>query len=182
MTYIPLIKVSDFQAYVKLGANVIKGTEMDMSIQDMQELEFNSWCDTPFYEDLMNCNETDRPQLHSLLNTLIKPYLICGAYAKFLLWHGRTINQGGVRSHLSDTDNEISDKARGELMNDVIRKSNIYLNKLKLKLCSDNYTYDGTEYTFYDEIDKKRAYPKTSIRQIGGSNKKYYDKKTGQWL
>ncbi len=182
MTYIPLIKVSDFPAYVKLGANVIRDNEMDMSIQDMQELEFNSWCDTPFYEDLMNCNETDRPQLQSLLDTFVKPYLICGAYAKFLLWHGRTINQAGVRQNLTDTDNEISDKARGELTNDIIRKANIYLNKLKLKLCNDSYTYDGVVYTFYDEIDKKRAYTKTSIRQVGARTEKYFDKKTGQWL
>lgn len=182
MTYIPLIKPSDFTGYVKLGANVVRGNELDMSIQDMQELEFGSWCDTPFYEDLMNCNATDDPQLYSLLNTHIKPYLVCGAYAKFLLWHGRTINQGGIRQNLSDTDNEISDKARGELMNDIIRKQNIYLNKLKFKLCADNYTYDGITYTFFDELDKTRPHNKITIKQVGKKFDRYYDKKTGQWL
>lgn len=181
MEYIPLIKVSDFEAYVKIGANVIRGNEMDMHIKDMQELEFGSWADTEFYNDLMNCNQNDDPELFELLQNQVKPYLVCGAYSKFLLWHGRTINQAGIRVNLTDTDGGISDKARGELTNDIIRKQNIYLNKLKFKLCNDNYTYDGIVYTFYDELDKKRPQVKTTIRQVGGS-KKYFDKKSGQWL
>lgn len=182
MAYLPLIQFSDFKAYVKIGAN-IKEAELSVHIKDMQELEFNSWADSVFYTDITGLGvSTTRPELRTLLDEYVKPYLVCGAYYKFLLWHGRDITQMGVRVENSESSNDVGDKARAEMMADILRKQNAYLNVLKRKLSDDNYTYDGTVYTFYDEANKKEAKPNIGIKRVGGPKNLYYDKKTCRWL
>lgn len=163
MSYIPLIIKSEFEQYVTMTNN-IDDSAIALHIRDAQEIDFISWVDTPFYDKLLSGPGT---QLSSLLNDYIKPYLICLAYHRYLLWCGRSPQRSGLRKAIEESSEEISDKARGELMADIHSKSNAYLNKLKYKLYADRYTYDGVIYTFFDEINKVFPRPKISIKQVG---------------
>lgn len=165
MSYRPLIKKSDFKIYFKFSDN-IKDNEIDLHIRDAQEVEFFSWCDTDFYNDITG-TLTNRPQLETLLNNYIKPYLIACSYYKFLLWHGRNVSQFGLRVNNEDTSVELSDKARAELLADVEHKKNIYLNKLTQKIYNDGYLYDGITYTFYDDSNKSNPKNTMRIKQVG---------------
>lgn len=177
MAYIPVIQRSDFTGVVKIGVNV-KDSDLSSYIKDMQELEFFSWCDDIFYSDVINNgSQTNRPELTTLINEYIKPYLVCGAYHSFLLWHGRTPTQLGLRVENSESSSEISDKGRAELMADVQKKKNIYLLKLKQKMYSDSYTYDDITYTFYDDDFKSNPKPTIGIKRVGGPKQRDYFKK-----
>lgn len=181
MSYIPIIQRSDFPQYVKIGVN-IKANELDLHIRDMQELEFLGWVDTTFYNDVMNIGvSTSRPELSDLINEYIKPYLVCGAYYKFLLWCGRDATQMGLRVENSESSSDVGDKARAELMADILRKSNAYLSKLKWKLRDVDYTFDNVVYGFYDETNKKEAQVNIGIKKVGKSQM-YYDKTYCKWV
>ena len=91
MAYKPLIIKSDFKAYCPINNNV-KDSDLDIHIRDAQDIEFKSWVDDTFYTDLMD-NLSSKPELTDLFNDYIKPFLVCGAYYKFLLWHGRNISK-----------------------------------------------------------------------------------------
>ena len=60
------------------------------------------------------------------------------------------------------------------MMQDIQHKQNIYLSLLKDKLSDDNFRYDSVTYTFYDEDNSKKPYPKLTIKQVG-KNKRGYD-------
>lgn len=181
MSYIPLIQRTDFNKYVKIGVN-INSADLDLHIRDAQELDFLSWCDTPFYEALLALGtSTTQPELLALLNNYIKPYLVCSAYYKYLLWSGRDVTVGGIRVQTNGDSVDVGDKARAELMADILSKSNSYLAKLTYRLNADEYTYDGITYTFYDESDKHEAKPTLGIKRVG-KRERYYDKLTCKWL
>lgn len=181
MSYIPIIQRTDFTGIVKIGVNV-KDSDLEMHIKDAQELDFFEWADDAFYSDVMNISSVNnRAELLELVNTYIKPYLVCGAYYNYLLWAGRDLTQAGIRVHNSESSSEISDKGRGELMADISKKRNVYLSKLKKKLCNDEYTYDGITYTMYDDIGKSYPKSKIGISRIG-KKQKYFDKKLNRWL
>lgn len=181
MNYIPIIQRTDFNGIVKIGANV-QNSELSMHIRDMQELEFFEWSDDTFYSDVMNiASVSNRPQLLELVNTYIKPYLVCGSYYNYLLWAGRDSTQMGIRVNNSESNSEISDKGRGELMADINKKKNVYLNRLKKKLNDDNYTYDSITYTLYDDCGKRYPSNKIGILRVG-KKQRYWDKKTQRWL
>lgn len=154
--YKPLIIKSEFRTFCKLGANVGKDSEIDSYIRDMQELEFLPTVDNTFYNDLMS-DLTTRPELKDFLDNKIKPYLICGAYEKFLLWHGNNISQFGIRNNSEDTSQQVSDRTRGELIADVKRKTNAYLSIFNRELKQANYTFDGITYTFFDDSFKREG-------------------------
>ena len=165
MAYKPLIIKSDFSAYCKLGKNITDG-DLDLHIRDAQEVDFFSWANDTFYTDLMD-NLATKPELTSLFDEYVKPYLVFTAYYKFLLWHGANISQYGVRQNNEGTSEEISDKRRGELLGDIQSKVNVYLNKLKDKLHDDEYTYDGVVYDWFNDCDKIQMKPQLNIRQLG---------------
>lgn len=167
MAYKPLIIKSDFEAYCKLGKN-IKDTDLDLHIRDAQDVDFFSWANDDFYTDLMD-NLSTKPELTSLFNDYIKPYLVFSAYYKFLLWHGANISQYGTRENSETTSQEITDKRRAELLGDIQSKINVYLNRLKDKLDDDNYTYDSVTYDWFNDCDKKEMKPQLNIRQLGQS-------------
>ena len=171
-TYKPLIIKSEFNKYVKLGANVSKDDTLDIYIKDMQELEFRPTMDDSFYNDLIG-DLTSRPELKLFLDDYIKPYLICGAYEKFLLWHGANISQFGLRQNNEDTSDEISDKRRGELLADIRRKTNTYQSIMNRELKVSNYTFDGTIYTFFDDIYKTKSKRNLGIMQVGAKKRNY---------
>jgi len=165
MAYKPLIIKSDFDTYCKLGKN-IKDDDLNLHIRDAQDVDFFSWVNDTFYTDLMD-NLATKPELTTLFNTYIKPYLVLSAYYKFMLWHGANVSQYGTRQNQEDTSQEVSDKRRSELLGDIQSKINVYLNRLKDKLNDDNYTYDSVVYDWYNNCDKIIARPQLNIRQLG---------------
>lgn len=181
MAYIPIIQYSDFTQYVKIGANVDM-SELDVHIKDMQELDFLSWADDAFYTDVVTVPyPTTRPKLSAFIEAYVKPYLVCGAYYKFLLWAGRDVTQMGVRVELSESNQDVGDKARAELMADIKGKTNTYLARLTRELEKINYKLDDVTYTFYDDCDKVRPKPSIGIKRVG-PKQKYYDRKGDRWL
>ncbi len=165
MAYKPLIIKSDFDIYVKLGKNV-KDNDLDQFIRVVQELDLDSWVPANFYTNLKD-NLTTMPQLNALFEDYIKPFLVLGAYYRFLLYHGRNISQYGIRQNNEDTSAEISDQVRAALMGDVESQKSGYLNKLKNKMFDDNFTYDGIVYDFYNDCDKHELKNQLNIRQLG---------------
>jgi len=177
MSYSPLIIKSEFLEFVKLGANVTKNSDIDTYIKDMQEIEFKPVVPTAFYTAITG---TPGSELTTFLNDYVKPYLICGSYEKFLLWHGRNVAQFGLRENQEDTSTPISDKARGELIADVRRKTNVYLASMNDRLNDVSYTFDSVVYDF-NTCNTSKSKPKIGMRQVGAS-KKYWDKKEQRWL
>ena len=171
MAFNPLIIKSEFPTYVKLSKNV-KDEEINPHIRDAQILDFMQWVDPTFYTDITG-SLSSRPELNALLEDYVKQYLICKAFYRFLLWHGRNISPYGIRVNNEETSTEVSDKARAEMMQDVEHKANVYLSMLKDRLRNDNYTYDSIIYSFYDEIGSKKPYPNLTIRQVGQSRRRY---------
>lgn len=181
MAYYPIIQYTDFPQYVKIGINV-DPAELGIHIKDMQELDFLSWTDDDFYNDVVALPyPTNRPELSAFVEEFVKPYLVCGAYHKFLLWSGRDVTQMGVRLEIDQSSQDIGDKARGELMADVKGKMNSYLARLTKQLCKISYKLDNKTYTFYDDGDKVRPKPSIGIKRVG-PKQKYYDRKEGRWL
>jgi len=178
MSYRPLIIKSEFTDYVKLGANVTKNSDIDTYIKDMQEIEFKPTVPLAFYNEICGSPGTE---LTEFLNEYVKKYLICGAYEKFLLWHGRNVAQFGLRENQEDTSTPISDKARAELIADVKRKSNVYLLSMNDRLNDVSYTFDGVVYDF-NSCDIAKSKPKIGMKQVGGNRGKYWDKKLERWL
>lgn len=88
--------------------------------------------------------------LLTLWLSYIKPFWICKASTRFLLWHGRNITQYGLRNNIEDTSEALSDKARAELINDLESKATHYHTQLRKTMSDANYTYDGTVYSFSD--------------------------------
>ena len=179
MSYRPLIIKSEFTEFVKLGANVTKNSDIDTYIKDMQEIEYKPIVPLAFYNAITG---TPGTELTAFLNDYVKAYLICGAYEKFLLWHGRNVAQFGLRENQEDTSTPISDKARAELIADVRRKTNVYLASMNDRLNDLLYTFDGVVYDFTScEVSKSK--PKIGMRQVGkNSTNKYWDKKEQRWL
>lgn len=179
MSYSPLIIKSEFLEFVKLGANVTKTSDIETYIKDMQEIEFKPVVPIAFYTAITG---TPGSELTTFLNDYVKPYLICGSYEKFLLWHGRNVAQFGLRENQEDTSTPISDKARAELIADVRRKTNVYLASMNDRLNDVSYTFDGVAYDF-NTCNTSKSKPKIGMRQVGRNKlNMYWDKKLQRWL
>jgi len=179
MSYLPLIIKSEFTAFVKLGANVTKNSDIDTYIKDMQEIEFKPIVPLAFYNTIC---DLPGAELTTFLNDYVKPYLICGAYEKFLLWHGRNVAQFGLRENQEDTSTPLSDRARAELIADVRRKTNVYLASMNDRLSDVSYTFDSVVYDF-NACNVAKSKPKIGMRQVGKSSvNRYWDKKLQRWL
>jgi hypothetical protein len=178
-TYKPIIITSEFRTFCRLGANVGKDDALNVYIRDMQELEFRASVDEAFYNDCIS-DLTSKPQLLTFVNDYVKPYLICGAYENFLLWHGNNVTQYGVRQMNEDTSVEVTDKMKGELLADAKRKTNAYLTILKRELFNADYTFDGVIYSFFNDPQKSELKRSIGIKQVGYVSKNYeVNKSTG---
>lgn len=173
MSFLPLVIKSEFLDYVKLGLNVGRTPDIDTHIRDMQTTEFEPIVSDEFYDDITG-DLSSRPELQSFLDECVKPYIIFGAYGKFLLWHGRNISQFGLRSNNEDTSDPVEDKVRGELLADIRKKTNIFFAKMKKELCKVNYTFDSIVYEFTDECFSSKSKPFIGIKQVGRNRNEYY--------
>ena len=166
-----LIDKNDFGDYVKWSAN-IPDRDVDPHCKDAQN--FDAFPIMPLAVVSGNNMITDietalaespvtKPELVAFYNTYLEPFLVCKAYARFLLWHGRNIAQYGFVTNQEDTSIEVSDKTRGEMIADIQSKSNIYWARLTANLKDTSFTYDGIVYSFECTTKNK---PKTRIRAI----------------
>ena len=160
-----LIQKSDIKQYFPFSENV-SDSDIVLFMKNAQVVEFKSWTPTDFYTDLVG-TLTSKPELLALLNDYIKPYLCSEAYYNFLLWHGRKVTAGGLKQTLDATTENVSDKARAELLQDVERQRNIFLSMLKRRLSEDSYTYDGVVYDFNQVRDSKKPKTNIGIFQVG---------------
>lgn len=158
-----LIQKSEFKTYVDFSDN-IPSKKLDYNINDAQIFDLKPLVPADFYTDLFSLSA--RPELTVLLDDYVKPYLICSAFSRYLLWTGRNISQFGIRTNNEDTSTEVSDKARAELIADINNKKSYYWSIFKKKIYDDNYTYDGTTYDFTNDCDVSRPKRNFNIRAV----------------
>jgi hypothetical protein len=95
-------------------------------------------------------------ELKAFYNNYFKQVWSYFAYIRFFTWHGRNITQFGLVSINDDTTSQISDKARGELINNIEHDSQVYLTRMLNELELKNYTFDTINYTKVSPIKKPR--------------------------
>lgn len=168
---IQLIDKDDFGAYVKFSDN-IRAADVNFQCKDAQDIDAvpimpiavvsknNMVTDI---ENAINESPVTRPELLAFFNDYLKPFIVCKAYARFLLWAGRNITQFGLRVNNEDTSTEVTDKARAEMIADIEHKANVYLARMSTNLKEKAYTFDTIVYSF-DCGTKPRA--KTRIYSI----------------
>lgn len=168
---VQLIDKTDFGTYVKFSDN-IPARDVDFQCKDAQN--FDLYPISPVavisgnnlvtdIENNINVSPVTRPELISFFDDFVKPFLVCKAYSRFLLWAGRNITQYGLRVNNEDTSTEVTDKARAEMIADINHKANVYLARMQDELNDVELTFDGIVYDF-DCKTKPRA--QTKIRAI----------------
>ena len=113
--------------------------------------------------NIENATSSSNPELMSFFEIYLKPFMVCMAHARFLLWQGNNVTQFGIRVNQEDTSQPITDKTRGELIASSEHKANVYMMKFKQALEDANYTFDSVVYS-YKCNQKPRA--KTRIAAI----------------
>lgn len=166
-----LIDKTDFGTYVKWSSNI---PERDVNLHCLDAQEIDARPIMPLavvsgnnmIDDIITAlteSPVTRPELVSFFNTYLKPFLVCKAYARVLLWHGRNLSQYGLRVNQEDTSTEVSDKARGEMIADAQSKANVYWAKISGNLKVTSYTYDGI---IYSNSCTLKSRPKTRISAV----------------
>lgn len=170
---VQLIHKDDFGTYIKFSDN-IPARDVDFHCKDAQN--FDAYTIMPLavvsgnnivldVENSVNVSPVTRPELLEWFEDYLKPFLVCKAYARFLLWAGRNITQFGLRVNNEDTSTEVTDKNRAEMIADVEHKCNVYLARLTKALKDADYTYDSIVYSF-DNCDSSKPKAKTRIYAI----------------
>lgn len=169
---VQLIDKDDFGTYVKWSDN-IPAANVDFHCKDAQN--FDAYPIMPIavvslnnivldVENAINESPVTRPELLEWFTDYLKPFLVCKAYARFLLWQGRNITQFGIVVNQEETSTEATDKARAEMIADTEHKCNVYLARLTKALKDADYTYDSIVYEYTCDNSKPR--PKTRIVSI----------------
>lgn len=104
----------------------------------------------------MPFNTTTKPQLLAFYNSYFKQVWSYLAYVRFFTWHGRNITQFGLVSINDDSTSQISDKARGELINNIEHDSQVYMTRMLNELKAKNYTFDSISFSKITNIKKPR--------------------------
>ena len=165
---IQLINKTDFIGVVPMSVNV-PSANVDLHRKDAQSIDTIPIMPTRTGEvsivtDIENTNAGARPQLFAFYNSVLKPYMICMAHARFLLWQGNNITQFGIVMNQEDTSDPVSDRARAELIASSEHKANVYLAQVTSALKAANYTFDTVVYSYESCADKPRA--KTRIHAV----------------
>jgi hypothetical protein len=170
-----LIDKDDFGAYVQFSDN-LRAANVNFHCMDAQNFDFAelfpdaTLSGNTFLADIETAfseSPVTRPELIAFFNNYVKAYLVCKAYARLLLWHGKNITQFGIRVNNEDTSNEITDKARSELIADINSKANVYLLKMSNAFKTANATFDSIVYGNTTGCDtSQNRKPKTRIVAI----------------
>lgn len=111
-------------------------------------------------------------ELGTFFYVYLRPFLVFCSYKKFLLWAGTNLTQYGLVKIDEDTSEEISDQRRAELIADVKQKANIWLSRLRGRLCEVNNTFDLVNYSQTNgnyNVNPRKTF---QIRPVGGIYKK----------
>lgn len=110
-------------------------------------------------------------QLGTFFYQYLRPFLVFMSYRKFLLWAGTNLTQYGLVKIDEDTSEEISDQRRAELIADVKQKANVWLSRLRGRLCEVNWTFDTVSYAQTDGDYKVNPRKTFQIRPVGQHTK-----------
>lgn len=160
-----LIQKSDFNIVVQFSQN-IEDRMLDLHIADAENFDLVPRLPAAFYTEISS-QASPADELETFRVNYVVPLLVCFAYKRFLLWQGRSVTQYGIRQINEDTSVEISDKARGELIDDIKSKINVYLTRFYNALKDADYTFDGIQYDF-DICSRKQI---LKIRAVGTPKK-----------
>jgi len=117
-------------------------------------------------------------ELGTFYYNFLRPFLAFCAHGRFMLWAGSNLTQYGFVKISEDTSTEISEDRRAELIADVKTKSNIWLSRLKKRLCKVNWIFDNVNYDV-DLDDNYRKNPRKTFRiRPVGKNYTPYTKPT----
>lgn len=112
----------------------------------------------------MDLNASGNDNLKIFYNKYFKQVWSYSAYLRFFTWHGNNITQFGLVNIVDDNTRVISDKVRGELINNIERDKQVYLTRMLNKLVAINYTIDGVSYGKLSTIKKPKN--KFGIRPV----------------
>lgn len=164
-----LINKDDFSGIVKWSSNI---PERDVNFYCVEAQKFDTYPIMPIakvsgnsivldIETAIQESPITKPELVNFYNEHVKPFIVCKAYERLLLLHGRNVTQFGLRVNSEETSNEISDKARGEWIEQTAHKANVYMNDMFAKMKEANFTFDGVAY-----IDKSKKKTISRINAI----------------
>lgn len=167
-----LINKDDFAGIVKWSANI---PDRDVDFYCIEAQKFDVYPVMPlavvtgnnFIEDIeiaIQESPVTKTKLVAFYDDYVKPFLVCKAYERLLVLHGRNITQFGLRVNNEETSSEVSDKARGEWIEQTTHKANVYLADLMKEMKKVNYTFDSVVYSFA-KCDNKPKYS-TRIKAI----------------
>ena len=146
-----LIHKEDFIGIVPMSVN-IPNKDVDLHCLDAQNIDCEpimpTFNNVSLLAQIVVSNPTSRPQLWAFFTEYLKPFLVCKAHARFLLWHGNNITQFGTVQNQEDTSEPISDKTRAELIRSTEIKANVYLAKMTNHLKVVSYTFDTIVYSY----------------------------------
>lgn len=96
-------------------------------------------------------------EIFSLYRDYIKPFLCWQAYAYFLPFYGKEIDQAGLKEHSPQNSNfiPVDDAAKGGLVNHAQITADNYFSGFQNKLMELRNIIDGVTYTFTTEVTHK---------------------------
>lgn len=109
-------------------------------------------------------------QLGTFFLNYLKPFLVFVSYGNFLLWAGTNLTQYGIVQIDEDTSEQITDQRRAELIANVSKKANVWLSRLKRRMCEVNDTFDAVNYSQTDGNFKVNPRKTFNIRPVGVPN------------
>ena len=101
-------------------------------------------------------NTSTKPELLAFYDNYFKQVWAYLAYVRFFTWHGRNITQFGLVSINDETTTQITDKTRGELINNIEHDSQVYMTRMLNELKESNYTFDSISFNKISPIKKPR--------------------------
>lgn len=169
----PLVPIEFYDAIKTMVALNIKQWDRtsvylvgDKSYSPINQKKYTALRTTQDDEPSVSTSDWQEIQLYTLFDDYIKPYLVCSAFSRYLLWTGRNISQFGIRVNSEDTSSEVSDKARAELIADIDNKKNYYWSRFKSTVYDNDYTYDGVLYDFVNDCEPSRPKMNFKIRAV----------------
>ena len=138
----------DIATYFEWTNNILD-KDIDPHIRRARDKDFKPIVPIAFYDAFLaeTCG-SPTTELCTFYNDFIKPLWAAFTFQRYLLWAGANVTQFGLVRNLEPTSEPISDKQRGELMNDVQGDINTYLADFYRELNDNLNIFDGVEYDF----------------------------------
>lgn len=167
-----LIDKTDFIGVVKFSANI---PAVDVNFHCLDAQNFDVYPVMPLvggtgsnlltdYADAILQSPVTRTELVDFFDDFLKPFMVCKAAARFMLWHGRNVTQYALTEPNQQESTPVTDKARAELIADIEHKANVYLARFNSEFVRLNYTFDSVVYSYGNCQTRPKA--KTRVYSI----------------